>query len=446
MDIYNNDLSKKSKSLKEVEQSIMENRSMDISPGDEVELINNIRKKIGQEKKIEERALVVDKSKVYAKKKDLEKDIKKKLLIVLGVLQFFLLPIIIFLGLFLAYLYVTNKIIIIILYTLSVIVIAGYYSVLLNMRIKNKIRMTLNVLNDVAGGKLSFDIIGNEELKNGLGELAIPIDNIIKKISEMVEKIELSVRDVIGNSNNLTHFTASMAKKTGEQSCSIIKIDNSARNLKSSMLDVKKNVKSAYNISAASVKEADIGSLEILSLIEEMNVINEMFDKIVTTMNFIDEIAEETNLLALNAAIQAAHAGEEGKGFGVVAAEIKNLAESSSKATKTIYQVIENTVESISKGINASKKTKKILTKIIFSTKSTENLMSKINKSINLQANTTDQLKDNLKFIDDITKKVNTDTRNMKASISKLSDQTQILTDSISYFENNSTSIETDIV
>ena len=138
---------------------------------------------------------------------------------------------------------------------------------------------------------------------------------------------------------------------------------------------IRKNVQSAYNIAKKSIEEADNSSVEILSLIEEMNRINEMSDKIITTMNFIDDIADETNLLALNAAIQAAHAGEEGKGFGVVATEIKNLAESSSKATKTIYQIIESTVESIAKGVQASEKAKKELNKIVNAIKITEDIM-----------------------------------------------------------------------
>ena len=201
-------------------------------------------------------------------------------------------------------------------------------------------------------------------------------------MSDVVAKIELSALDVAGNSDALTYFAKSMTKETDEQSTSVIEIESIAKNLHTSMQSIKKNVKSAYDISKSSIKEADNSSLEILSLIQEMNVISQMSDNISTTMNFIDNITEETNLLALNAAIQAAHAGEEGKGFGVVATEIKNLADSSSKATKNIYEIIDKTVDSISKGVIASKKAEKALTKIISFIMSTENLMSKINKCI----------------------------------------------------------------
>jgi methyl-accepting chemotaxis protein len=168
-----------------------------------------------------------------------------------------------------------------------------------------------------------------------------------------------------------------------------------------------------------------------------MNTISEMSDKIVTTMNFIEEIAEETNLLALNAAIQAAHAGEEGKGFSVVATEVKNLADSSSKATKTIYQIIERTISSISKGVKVSEKAKKALTKIISLIKSTEDIMSNISESINNQSKATIELKESLEVIHSLINEINIDTQNMKSAISNLSGQAQILKQLITIFEVN---------
>ena len=226
-----------------------------------------------------------------------------------------------------------------------------------------------------------------------------------------------------------------MANKTDEETKTINTIDNFTKNLNTAMQDIKKSVETAYSMSVDSIKEADISSNEILSLINEMNTINEMSDKIITTMNFIDEIAEETNLLALNAAIQAAHAGEEGKGFSVVATEIKNLADSSSKATKTIYQIVEKTIESISNGVKVSEKAKKALSKIISLIKSTEDIMSNINTAITTQSNSTNELKESITNIYSLTGDINNDTQNMKSAISNLSGQAQILKQLISFFE-----------
>jgi methyl-accepting chemotaxis protein len=316
-----------------------------------------------------------------------------------------------------------------------------FFKLLISLKTKGTYSKAIEILDEVSRGKLSFDIDKNKKLKTNLGILAAPIQSVIKELSDLVTKIELSVLDIVGNSDALAYFATSMANKTDQQEGSITKIDNSAKQLNESMQGVRKNVEEAYEIAKTSITEADNSSVEILSLIEEMNTINDMSDQILTTMNFISDIADETNLLALNAAIQAAHAGEEGKGFGVVASEIRNLAESSSKATKGIFQIIEKTVESIARGVDASEKAKKALTKIVTLIKSTEDIMGEITNSINVQSSTANRLKESVGDIQDLTKNINSDTQNMKSAISNLSGQAQILNSIVKGFEINSASI-----
>ncbi len=337
-----------------------------------------------------------------------------------------------------------NLIFNLLLYIVSAIVIGIYYKYVFKKKNNEDMNNPLSILDGISEGKLTYNISKDKELKNILGDFAKPLDKIIKKISDIVSKVELSALDLAGNSDALSYFATSMANKTDEETKTINNIDNFAKNLNSAMQDIQKSVKTAYDISLDSIKEADTSSTEILSLIDEMNAINEMSDKIITTMNFIDEIAEETNLLALNAAIQAAHAGEEGKGFSVVATEIKNLADSSSKATKTIYQIVEKTIESISKGVKVSEKAKKALGKIISLVKSTEDIMSTINTAITTQTNSTNELKDSIANIYTLTDEINNDTQNMKSAISNLSGQAQILKQLISYFEVSEDHISSD--
>ncbi|MBN2544622.1 MAG: hypothetical protein JXB50_02415 [Spirochaetes bacterium] len=382
----------------------------------------DIKYKVTQEKKESKRINLFDRLLYY--KKYFEK-----------FFNFYLVLIITFTFLFLVNLYFKNVFIMLPFYIISIFALAGYYIYFFKKTIQNKIIVPIDLLNEIANGNLDHDIDENTELKEKLTDFASVIDNIIKKMSDTVNKVELSAMDLAGNSDALTYFASSMADKTNDQTEAITNIDASAQKMNDSMQEIKVNVESAYNISRDSIKEADKGSEEILSLIEEMNRINDMSDEIVNTMNFIDDIADETNLLALNAAIQAAHAGEEGKGFGVVATEIKNLAESSSKATKTIYQIIEKTVESISKGVKASERAKKELVKIISSIKQTEDLMFKINESINKQTMTTSKLKESLENIQSLTNNINEDTQNMKSAISNLSGQAQILKSLISTFK-----------
>ncbi|MCH5149468.1 MAG: hypothetical protein J1G30_02270 [Spirochaetales bacterium] len=330
------------------------------------------------------------------------------------------------------------------------ITITGVFSFYLYLIFRSQTEIATDaaklVLDDMGKGNLAFDISRDEDLQMSLSDLAEPIDNVIKEMSDSISKIELSVLDIVGNSDALAYFANSMADKTSQQENAISKIDNSTKLMNESMQYIMKNVELAYQNSKDSIQEADNSSVEILSLISEMKNISQISDKIVETMQLIGEIADETNLLALNATIQAAHAGDEGRGFVVVASEIRNLSESSAAATKSIFQIIENMVTSIDRGVTVSEKSKHALSKIINSIKATEDLMKEINTSINRQTGETDKLKGSVEDIKDLTLNINSDTQNMKEAISNLAGQAQILNGIIKHFDVNAASVGSDAI
>ena len=428
-------INKQSRAIKEYDENKIaeDNEKISIGNNEDIEKIINETK--GKEEQLDKAMAVPE---VNAEEPKLKKKEKKGWInIAINYFLFFLkyygFSIIILITLFIiSKIFKENTIINFMLFIIGAISISYYYRFIFQRKNIDNLKNPLYILDKISEGKLTFDISKDHELKKELGDFAGPLEKIIKKISDLVSKVELS------------YFATSMANKTNEETKTITTIDNFTKNLNNAMQDIKKSVETAYSMSVDSIKEADISSNEILSLINEMNIINEMSDKIITTMNFIDEIAEETNLLALNAAIQAAHAGEEGKGFSVVATEIKNLADSSSKATKTIYQIVEKTIESISKGVKVSEKAKKALSKIISLIKSTEDIMSNINSAITTQSNSTNELKDSITNIYSLTGEINNDTQNMKSAISNLSGQAQILKQLISFFEVNEDSITSD--
>ncbi len=412
------------------------------------ESFDDLKESIISNEKIDEKTIdkvdLLKKEEVIIKKQKLSR-FQNNIYRIKKLFQFFGFPIISIISLFIVNkIFQENTIFNLLLYLVVAVIIAFYYKYIYQKKNKDNLQIPLEILDKISDGKLTYYISKDNVLKDNLGDFAKPLDKIIKRISEIVSKVELSALDLAGNSDALSYFATSMADKTDEETNTINRIDNYAKNLNNAMLEIKKSVEAAYDISIASIKEADNSSTEILSLINEMNAINEMSDKIITTMNFIDEIAEETNLLALNAAIQAAHAGEEGKGFSVVATEIKNLADSSSKATKTIYQIIEKTVDSISKGVKVSEKAKKALSKIVSLIKSTEDIMSNINTAINTQSSATSELKESITNIYTLTGEINSDTQNMKSAITNLSGQAQILKQLIAYFEINEEHITSD--
>ncbi|HOV15244.1 MAG TPA: methyl-accepting chemotaxis protein, partial [Spirochaetota bacterium] len=219
------------------------------------------------------------------KQKDINKE-KSNLYIFLDVVEIFGFPLVLLGGIFLLNYFLKDLIIGIVSSLIGSLLIGGYIKLLINLKLSESYKTSEEILNEIGKGKLSFDILNDEALKKRLGKLAEPIDKVVKEMSDMVTKMELSVLDIVGNSDALAYFATSMANKTDQQEDSIIRIDNSTKKLDESMQNVKSNVDSAYSISKNSIKEADNSSIEILSLIQEMHTINDMSDKILTTMNF----------------------------------------------------------------------------------------------------------------------------------------------------------------
>jgi methyl-accepting chemotaxis protein len=142
--------------------------------------------------------------------------------------------------------------------------------------------------------------------------------NLTNQISEMV-------RQVAGNADAVTRDSAAAAKAAREGS-----------NTVSSTIDGMRNIQAKVGLSARKVEE-----------------MGQRSDQIGTIVETIDDIASQTNLLALNAAIEAARAGEHGKGFAVVADEVRKLAERSSSATKEINGLIRGIQKTVAEAVQA---------------------------------------------------------------------------------------------
>jgi len=166
-----------------------------------------------------------------------------------------------------------------------------------------------------------------------------------------------SVQEVLGSLNNLTLQVANQSAATVETSTSITFMVSSLDDIVE-IIDKKKvitnNLSDITNIGEMKVNETN-------SIISE---VSKATDQILNMITVINKIASQTNLLAMNAAIEAAHAGESGKGFAVVAEEIRKLAESTASNVKNISSTLKNIVEQINKATNVSKESGKAFTDI----------------------------------------------------------------------------------
>ena len=260
------------------------------------------------------------------------------------------------------------------------------------------------------------------------------IEQIAKSLNETLHRITVSADDVASGSVSVSDGAQILSKGALEQESAI---DELAVSIESLSDDVKANADDAQKMSLI-VKEVGenikISNEEMEQLVNAMADIRTSSAGIEQILKIIGEIARQTNLLSLNASIEAARAGLAGKGFAVVADEIRNLAAKSGEALQQTSELIENSFESVKRGTSIADETAKSLLAVVEGAKEISGSVDKISIASQNQKRALDEL---IKSIDLIAKVVQSNTNAVQESVStseKLSEQSKLLHRLISKF------------
>ncbi len=244
--------------------------------------------------------------------------------------------------------------------------------------LKEKIQATQTI----AQGNLSQEIrLASQE--DSLGQALIEMNN---GLNDVLHQVTSSAEQVTTGSQQLAQSSESLSQGSSEQAASLEQISASMEELSIQTKSNADNANQANQLANSAQNQAEDGNVQMQTMLNSMQEINTASENIFNIIKTIDDIAFQTNVLAINAAVEAARAGTHGKGFAVVAEEVRSLAQRSAEAAKETTQLIGDSMKKVESGAKIADETANSLKEIVNEVAKVTDLVSEITASSSEQA------------------------------------------------------------
>lgn len=238
----------------------------------------------------------------------------------------------------------------------------------------------------------------------------------VHRITGVVSAIGRDTNSVAGElslaSDSIDNSSSQMANATSTLASSLEEISSSINELNSITQQTSENAKISHKTANENAQAIREGSSAVKDMLAAMGEINESADKVGLIIKTIEGIAFQTNLLALNAAVEAARAGEAGKGFAVVADEVRTLAQRSAQSANETTQLINLVVERIKHGTSIADVLSNRFTEIESGSQTVSKLVEEISEAVGEQASGVEQINSSVAQLDKVSQEVANNAEN----------------------------------
>ena len=285
-------------------------------------------------------------------------------------------------------------------------------------------------------------VIVGDELRYCAQDTSTAIAQILSHISSMNERIAHQSDDVDRTVASISEISGSIQlveQMIEMQSAGVVQASTAIKEMVENIRSVNQSVEQMAGAFTNLEQKAVDGASKQVAVNDRIAQIENESQMLQEANTSIANIAAKTNLLAMNAAIEAAHAGEAGKGFSVVADEIRKLSETSSKQSKTIGTQLQKIKESINSVVAASAQSSEAFNSVVDGIKATDEIVHQIRSAMIEQSENSQQINQTLGDINDKTmevhsasSKMTTESQSMLSQVQSLESATKNMKDSMS--------------
>ena len=291
------------------------------------------------------------------------------------------------------------------------------------------------ILNEMAEGNFSVHSERDEYYIGEFEQLLRSMKKINRGLSELLLQISQSADNVAASSEQVSSGSQNLAQGTTEQAASVEELTGMMSEISDQAYRNSRDAQEASEKAQMVKENATESSRSMQEMVKAMAEISGKSDEIRKIVKTIEDFSFQTNILALNAAVEAARAGDRGKGFSVVANEVRSLANQSSAASKSTATLIQSSLQAVENGRKIANETDNALAEVVSGIDNVSELLFHITDASSKQFDANRQVTENINLISEVVQTNSATAEECAAASEELASQAQLLKELVSHFK-----------